>query len=205
MPALTSTQAAATGTAAHGAAPLVLYPGGYPLHIDVPAASIGGAGTAMRFTLPRHAHNFPLLHSREHKLVVALAGQLRLRAGGQTIAQLATGQAVLVPPLTVHRIAQDGVAPAMVGVVLWPGAVEQAFRDMAALAADGRFQRSAVIALLARYGVRWTAAPDSGVATPSLAPRDFCDLAYALPPLLQVAVARAWCGYLAPFADQPGS
>jgi hypothetical protein len=62
-----------------------------------------------------------------------------------------------------------------------------------------------VIDLLAQYGVRWTAAPEAGVEAPRLAPRDFCDLAYALPPLLHAAVVRAWCGYLAPSADQPGS
>ena len=196
-------------TTASGEAPLALYPGGYPLHIDVPTAGIGGAGTAMRFTLPRHAHNFPLLHTREHKLVGALAGRLRLRAGSQTIAELPTGQAVLVPPLTVHRIAQDGDAPAMAGVVLWPGAVEQAFRGMAALAASGAFQRAAVIDLLAQYGVRWTTAQEpvtaAGVPAALLAPRDFCDLSYALPPLLRAAVVRAWCGYLEAGPPSPGA
>lgn len=189
----------AAASAVDAADILLLYPGGYPLHIDVASASVAGAGTAMRFTLPLHGHNFPLLHTREHKLVVALAGQLRLRAGDQTLARLDTGQAVLVPPATVHRIAQLGAEAAVAGVVLWPGAVETAFRRMAALAHARGFDRAAVIALLAEYGVRWTGATglqQESAAAVALAVGDFDSVAAALPPPLRAAVDIAWRGWL---------
>jgi len=43
---------------------LSLYTGGYPVHVDVRQEEIGGAGTAMRFTLPKGGLNFPLSPGR---------------------------------------------------------------------------------------------------------------------------------------------
>jgi hypothetical protein len=59
----------------------LLIPNGYPVWIDVAQVCIGGEGTAMRFVLPLDGHNLPLLHRQETKLVVALEGQLDIRAG----------------------------------------------------------------------------------------------------------------------------
>ncbi|MGY2184583.1 hypothetical protein [Pseudomonas sp. SDO5591_S426] len=46
----------------------------------------------MRFVLPLHGQNLPLLHRQETKLVVALEGQLDIRAGRQRIALLEEGE-----------------------------------------------------------------------------------------------------------------
>ncbi|WP_263487890.1 hypothetical protein [Pseudomonas sp. REP124] len=39
----------------------------------------------MRFELPLHAHNLPLMHRQETRLVVALKGELKIRAGRQRL------------------------------------------------------------------------------------------------------------------------
>lgn len=135
---------------------LLLIPKGYPVWIDVAQASIGGVGTAMRFVLPRHAHNLPLMHRHETKLVVALSGELEVRAGRQRIALLNEGDAIKLAPGVAHRIHQHGAGPSTVGAVLWPGAVEQAFRELAAAATHSTFQRSERVEILARYDVIWT-------------------------------------------------
>lgn len=174
---------------------LQLYPGGYPLTIDVAEASIDGLATAMHFSLPLHAHNFPLFHLHEHKLITALAGEVRLRAGAQTLALLSPGQAVLAPPGTVHRIAQAGKAACTVGIVLWPGAVEQAFRQIARQVALQGFDRAAVIALLDRFGVQWRDTPLPQRPSTPLAVGRLDDMFAALPAGAAEAVARAWTAW----------
>lgn len=135
--------------------PLLLIPNGYPLWIDVAEASIGGAATAMRFVLPVHAHNLPLMHRRETKLIVALEGELDVRVGRKRIALLKEGHAIKLPAGAAHRIHQSGTAPSTVGVVLWPGSVEHAFRELAAAASRHAYQRRNMIEILARYDVVW--------------------------------------------------
>lgn len=180
---------------------LHLYPGGYPLTIDVAEASMGGLATAMHFSLPPHGHNFPLFHLHEHKLITALAGEVRLRAGAQTLALLSPGQAVLVPPGTVHRIAQAGEAACTVGIVLWPGAVEHAFRQMAEQVAQQGFQRPAMIALLARFDVQWRDAPLPQQPATPLAVGQLEALMDAVPAAAAQAVAQAW----APWRQSAGN
>lgn len=177
---------------------LLLYPDGYPVHIDVPQEQVGGAGTALRFSLPLRAVNFPLSHARESKLVVALAGELSLRAGARAHAVLRAGQAVLVPPATAHRIAQHGDRPAVVGVALWPGAVEEAFRTLDRMVAQRGFEHAAVAALFARYGVQWDAAiaPHAHASAPEVT--TFRTAARALPPALREPLAGRWREWLPP-------
>jgi hypothetical protein len=134
---------------------LVLMPNGYPVWIDVPQASVGGMATAMRFVLPVRAHNLPLLHRKETKLVVALSGALEIRTGDGQIAFLRHGDALRLEAGTAHRIHQYGAAPSTVGVVLWPGYVEQAFRDIADAARHVPFLRSDMVEILDRYDVGW--------------------------------------------------
>lgn len=175
---------------------LILYPSGYPVHIDLPQRQVDGAGTALRFALPLRGLNFPLAHAHETKLVVALAGELALRSGAGTIAVLRTGQAVLVAPGTVHRIAQHGAAPSVVGVALWPGAVEEAFRALDRLVARHGFDHAAVAALFARYGVQWDAAVAPNVHAQPLAVTTFHAAAQALPPALRQGLAACWRAWL---------
>ena len=134
---------------------MYLVPEGYPLTIDIAQASIAGAGTAMHFTLPPKAHNLPLMHQRESKLLVALAGEVEVRSGAQQIALLQLGQGVLLKPGIAHRVHQHGVLAATVGVALWPGKVEQAFRDMGARVAEGNYSREEMVRILANYDVVW--------------------------------------------------
>jgi quercetin dioxygenase-like cupin family protein len=169
---------------------LILYPHGYPLHIDIAQSQVAGAGTAMRFELPPHGHNLPLLHTRERKLVIALAGRLRLKSGAATLAELRPGQGVTLEPGTAHRIAQDGAEPSVVGVVLLPGAVEQAFRDIAATVAEQRFVRDTVIALLAKYGVQWETGGDAHPH--SIPARPGHELIRELPEPLATMLAGRW-------------
>ena len=140
--------------------------------------------------------NFPLSHAYETKLVVALAGELTLLSGAGPGPLVRTGQAVLVVPGTAHRVAQHGGQPAMVGVALWPGAVEEAFRALDRAVARGGFERAAVAALFARHGVRWDAAvaPDAHAAP--LAVTTFQAAAQALPPMLRERLAACWRGWL---------
>ena len=173
---------------------LLLYPGGYPVHVDVPQRQVGGAGTALRFVLPLRGVNFPLSHAYESKLVVALAGELTLRAGAQAHAVLRAGQAALVPPGTAHRIAQHGQRPAMVGVALWPGAVEEAFRALDRMVAQHGFDHAAFSALFARYGVQWNAAGAPHAHAPEVT--TFRAAARSLPPALRQALAARWRAWL---------
>ncbi|TXF97205.1 cupin domain-containing protein [Massilia arenae] len=177
---------------------LLLYPGGYPVFIDVPQRQIGGAGTALRFALPLRAVNFPLSHARESKLVVALAGELTLRAGARAHAVLRAGQAALVPPDTAHRIAQHGDRPAVVGVALWPGTVEDAFRTLDRMVEQRGFEHAAVAALFARYGVQWDAAitQQGHVRVPDVT--TFRAASRALPPALGERLAACWHEWLPP-------
>ncbi|WP_346830777.1 cupin domain-containing protein [Pseudomonas abietaniphila] len=135
---------------------LMLIPNGYPVWIDVPQASVGGTATAMRFVLPVRAHNLPLLHRKETKLVVALSGELEIRTGDGQIAFLGHGDALRLEAGTAHRIHQYGEASSTVGVVLWPGGVEQAFREIADAARQVPFLRSDMVEILDRYDVVWT-------------------------------------------------
>ena len=137
---------------------LRLHQQAYPLYVDVAQRDVAGLGTAMRFELPRRGHNFPLTHQHEHKLVVALGGHLLVRLANHAQAHLSAGSALLLQPGCAHRVVQQGDTPAMVGVVLWPGHVEQAFRDIANWVDRHGYQRQAVEAALAPYGVSWDAA-----------------------------------------------
>lgn len=175
---------------------LVLYPGGYPVEIDVSEAQLGGLGVAMHFLLPLHGHNFPLMHSNEHKLVVALEGNLSICYDRKTLARLHCGQAVLIPPHGAHRIHQDGPTASVVGVVLWPGAIERAFREVAALVAAHGFQRKEVIDLFARYQVHWDTGTTSGGSPITLEPSTFVELLPALPPELATASKVRWTRWL---------
>ncbi|MHC8333490.1 hypothetical protein [Pseudomonas sp. LB3P25] len=170
---------------------LMLIPNGYPVWIDVAQASIGGAGTAMRFVLPLHAHNLPLMHRQETKLVVALKGELDIRAGRQRIALLQEGEATKLNPGIAHRIHQYGKGPSTVGAVLWPGAVEQAFRELAAAAIQNAYQRTDMIELLARYDVVW--ATQSHEHDPeSITVRPFRDWLGDLPETLAKLLELRW-------------
>jgi hypothetical protein len=136
---------------------LYLFPDGYPVTIDVAQASIAGIGTAMHFVLPLKGHNLPLMHAHETKLLAALQGEVDIRSGGKRIALLRQGEALLLHPGVAHRVHQHGAQPSKVGVALWPGKVEQAFRQLAAEVAKGRYSHADMIALLARYDVAWNA------------------------------------------------
>lgn len=178
---------------------LTLYPGGYPVHVDVSQRQIGGAGMALRFALPPRGVNFPLSHAHETKLVVALEGSLALRTGAHGPRPLLrAGEAMLLEPGTAHRIAQHGDRAALVGIALWPGAVEEAFRLLDRMVAQRGFEHAAVAALLARYGVRWDAAIASGghAAAPDVT--SFRAAARALPPALRERLAGCWRGWLPP-------
>jgi mannose-6-phosphate isomerase-like protein (cupin superfamily) len=170
---------------------LVLIPNGFPVWIDVAQASIEGAGTAMRFVLPVHAHNLPLMHRQETKLVVALKGELDIRAGRHRIALLQEGEAIKLKPGVAHRIHQYGAAPSTVGAVLWPGAVEQAFRELAAAATQGAYKRSDMMEILGRYHVAW--ATQSNEHDPqSVAVRPFRDWLGDLPEALTKQLEMKW-------------
>lgn len=167
---------------------LHLLPDGYPLSIDVAQADIGGEGTAMRFTLPLRGHNLPLMHRRESKLVVALDGEVEVRSGARRIALLRTGEALKLKPGVTHRLHQHGATPSTVGVVLWPGAVELAFRQLAADVEQGAYGRERMIALFAHHDVVWHA-PDAGGEPVAAVVRPWADFLADLPPRLAAALA----------------
>lgn len=169
---------------------LHLIPQGYPVTIDVAQQSIAGAGTAMHFTLPLHAHNLPLMHEREAKLVVALDGEVAVRSGGAIIALLRQGDAVLLQQHLAHRIHQHGAQPATVGVALWPGKVEEAFRQQAARVAAGAYGRDDMIALFAGYGVQWDAATGNEVIDVEIRP--WAQWSGSMPPDLFNALRLKW-------------
>ncbi|CAI8993150.1 Cupin domain-containing protein [Pseudomonas sp. IT-P100] len=172
---------------------LLLIPNGFPVWIDVAQASIGGVGTAMRFVLPLQAHNLPLMHRQETKLVVALKGELDIRAGRQRIALLQEGEAIKLAPGIAHRIHQCGAVASTVGAVLWPGAVEQAFRELALAALEKAYQRSDMIEILARYDVVWTTQSHDHDPE-SITVRPFRDWLSDLPEALARLLALRWGG-----------
>nr|WP_315255185.1 cupin domain-containing protein [uncultured Duganella sp.] len=173
-----------------------LYPAGYPVYIDVAQDSIHGIGTAIRFELPVHGVNFPLSHQHEKKLIVALAGQLEIKAAGKLMAHLNAGQGLLLPTGTAHRVAQAGNAPSMVGVALWPGAVEGAFRAVAQHVASSRFSRQTVIDLFAEYGVLWQTGATGDTQDASHPPVSFDRLLQQLPGELAQSLAASWDGWI---------
>jgi quercetin dioxygenase-like cupin family protein len=178
---------------------LTLYPGGYPVHIDVPQRQVDGAGTALRFALPPRGLNFPLSHAHETKLVVALEGSLALRTGATGPRPLLrTGEAILLEAGTAHRIAQYGDQAALVGIALWPGAVEEAFRLLDRMVAQRGFEHAVVATLFARYGVRWDAAIAPGGHAAPLEVTSFHAAARALPPALAERLAACWRKWLPP-------
>ncbi|MBV7537614.1 hypothetical protein KW842_17745 [Duganella sp. sic0402] len=169
---------------------LHLVPEGYPVSIDVAQASIAGAGTAMHFVLPIKGHNLPLTHQRESKLVAALEGELEIRSGGVRIALLRQGDAVLLKTGIAHRIHQHGDQAATVGVALWPGQAEQAFRDMAALVTNHQYSREAIIRILANYDIAWHGAAEG---TPVQVEAGTLDTKLdALPTALAQAIRLRW-------------
>lgn len=171
---------------------LCLYPNGYPVYIDVSERELDGAAVAMHFDLPPHGHNFPLKHQHESKLVVALAGQLQIRSGHTILASLARGDCVLLQAGTAHRILQYGQNTARVGVVLWPGRIEHAFRAMAAQVTQQGFDRAAVTALLAEYGVSWDQGFGESTPPRMLPVQPLAHALQKLPPALAAALARCW-------------
>ncbi|MEJ5056850.1 MULTISPECIES: hypothetical protein [unclassified Pseudomonas] len=170
---------------------LLLVPNGYPVWIDVAQADIAGAGTAMRFVLPLHAHNLPLMHRQESKLIVALEGELEIRAGRQRMALLQEGEAITLAPGIAHRIHQHGTGPSTVGAVLWPGGVEQAFRELAVAALHKAYQRNDMIEILARYDVVWATQSDEHDCE-SIKVRPFRDCLEDLPETLARLLALRW-------------
>ena len=178
------------GAAADGADVLHLVPGGYPVTIDVAQASIGGEGTAMHFALPLRGHNLPLMHAQESKLLVALAGVLDIRSGGRSIALLNEGDAVVLHAGIAHRVHQHGEQPSVAGVALWPGAVEDAFRALDAAAARDGYDRAAMIAVLAGYGISWDSA--AGAAPQAVKVGPLAAQLPGLPPRLAAALRRCW-------------
>lgn len=182
----------------------MLYPGGYPVHLDLPQRDIGGAGTAMRFTLPIRGHNLPLRHEGERKLVVALSGGLRVRSGARVLAELNPGQALLLPQHFGHRIVQHGPEPSIVGVALWPGRVEEAFRALARAVALRGFERGEAARILASYGVAW----DDGAAHDAAArldPMPALEALEQLPSALARALRERWRAWLRMPAGDGGS
>lgn len=172
-----------------------LVPSGYPLTFDVTSDSTGGAGTAMHFTLPLKGHNLPLKHRVEHKLVAALNGELTIRQGGRVAVRLREGDAVLLAPGAGHRIHQHGAQASVVGVALWPGAVEQAFRDIAAQSARNGWQRTRAETILAPYGVEWNAGEGDDAEAHTLHPASLAKMLNvygAVPAALRQALLRAW-------------
>lgn len=169
---------------------LYLIPDGYPVTIDVAQASIGGAGTAMHFALPEHGHNLPLTHEHETKLLAALDGEVEVRSGGRSIALLRQGEALRLSAGTAHRVHQHGERPSLVGVALWPGKVEQAFRQLADGVAKGDYSRDQMIALFASYGITWHAPGGDQQVHAEVRPLDAW--LEELPPELAAALRQRW-------------
>jgi len=134
---------------------LLLHPQGYPVYIDVPQCHQAGAVTFMRFKLPLKAHNFPLRHLQEQKFIVALQGELEIRTGTKVVSILKQGQAVIIPPGKQHRISQSGVDSSEVGIILKPGIIENAFRELAALIRVKGYSRKLISDHLANFNVVW--------------------------------------------------
>jgi mannose-6-phosphate isomerase-like protein (cupin superfamily) len=169
---------------------LYLIPGGYPVTIDVAQASIAGVGTAMHFVLPQNGHNLPLMHHHESKLLVALQGALEIRGSGHSIAVLQQGQALMLPAGTAHRVHQHGTQPVTVGVALWPGEVEQAFRQQAAAVVNGTYDREEMIRIFARFDVIWNAATPAATVAGDVRP--LAAWLDELPPALAEQLHQRW-------------
>jgi hypothetical protein len=125
-----------------------------------------------------------------------------LQRGAAILARLERGDAVLIPPHGAHRIRQDGPGPSLVGVALWPGAVEQAFRAVAALVAREGFRRAEVAALFADYGVAWDASPPDDGQPDAIGTRPFAELLPTLPDALAAVLAERWALWL-PTSPEP--
>lgn len=169
---------------------LYLIPHGYPLTIVVSEKSIFGAGTAMQFWLPLNGHNLPLTHTRENKLLIALDGEVEIRNNLNIIALLKKGQTLLLPPDIEHRVFQHGTTPSHVGVALWPGYVENAFRCVASLVNTNQYSRDEMIRIFAIYGIKWRA--KSAVEQKKHEVKNFADSLFALPPALAEALQQRW-------------
>lgn len=76
-----------------------------------------------------------------------------MRAGRQRIALLKEGDAIKLDAGVAHRIHQHGMCSSTAGAVLWPGSVEQAFRELAVMVGQSAYRRSDMVDILARYEV----------------------------------------------------
>lgn len=169
---------------------LYLIPNGYPLTIVVPEKSIFGTGSAMQFWLPLNGHNLPLMHTRESKLLVALDGEVEIRSNQNIIALLKKGQALALPSNVNHRVYQHGATPSHVGVALWPGHVEDAFRCIARQVAADQYSRDEMIRTFASYGVIWTAKSTEEHKKHEV--MTFAEALHALPLTLAGAIQQCW-------------
>lgn len=195
-------QAAIAQPASSASDVLELFTDGYPVHIDLAEKNVAGAATGMRFLLPLKGLNLPLMHRFEHKLVVALQGQLQMRSGAHVLARLEEGTALVLPPGVAHRIAQQGTRESVVGVVLWPGFVEQAFRTIAARVSLMGTDKAAMIGIFADHGVVWDAGGGSPPST-ALYPKPLAHVITSLPnPVRQAMLAYLGHWFNRPLTDQ---
>jgi hypothetical protein len=130
------------------------------------------------------------LHTYESKLLVALDGEVEMRNNLTIIALLKKGQALVLPPNVEHRVYQHGAKPSRVGVALWPGHVENAFRYVATQVATNRFSRDKMNRIFASYGVKWVA--KSAVEHKKHEVMDFAYALHALLPVLARSLQQCW-------------
>jgi hypothetical protein len=171
---------------------LLLHPQGYPVYIDVPQHRVGGAASFMRFKLPLKGHNFPLCHHRENKVIVALQGELEVRTGIEVISVLKQGQAIVIPPGRQHRILQSGTIPSEVGIVLRPGLIEIAFRDLAEIVRRHGYSRILIADHLKKYDVKWDTGEKNRSDKYNTSPVSYSEIVNSLATEIDETLVNVW-------------
>jgi quercetin dioxygenase-like cupin family protein len=96
----------------------------------------------------------PHSHSNNEECVYVLAGTLRYSVGADT-RDLTVGQTMRTPRGEVHAFSNPFAETARALIVLSPDIGAQYFRDVAAVVgAGGPPDRAALLAVMARYGLR---------------------------------------------------
>ena len=96
----------------------------------------------------------PHSHSNNEECVYVLAGALRYSVGAET-RDLTAGQTMRTPRGEVHAFSNPFAETARALIVLSPDIGAQYFRDVAAVAgAGGPPDKAALLAVMARYGLR---------------------------------------------------
>lgn len=126
---------------------------------DNQVVKLTGAETEGRFTLvenenPPGVGPPPHVHRNEDEAFYVLEGRVEFEVDGDKVVGEA-GATVFLPRGSTHTWRVVGEEPARMLIMLMPAGLEDYFRELSALAADGPPEMEKVLEVSARYGIEF--------------------------------------------------